>query len=181
VGIGGGVCQVSTTAFRAAFEAGYPIIERYAHGFRVGWYEPPVGLDATVYAPQVDLKFLNDSPYYLLIETKVDRAAATLKFLFYSTQPDYTVAMEGPFESNVVPHPEPIYEEDPSLEPGETVQVEWPKDGLDVTVYRVLHKDGQEIRRDTFFSHYLSWAARYKVGPAPEPGEDERTEEHQDT
>jgi vancomycin resistance protein YoaR len=169
VGIGGGVCQVSTTAFRAAFWAGYPIVERYAHGFRVGWYEPPVGLDATIYAPQVDLKFRNDSPYYLLIKTEVDRATSTLKFRFYSTKLDYTVEMEGPFESNLVPHPEPIYEEDPSLAPGQKVQVEWPKDGLDVTIYRVIKKGGQEIRRDTFFSHYLPWAARYQVGPEPEP------------
>jgi vancomycin resistance protein YoaR len=178
VGIGGGVCQVSTTAFRAAFEAGYPIVERYAHGFRVSWYEPPVGLDATVYAPQVDLKFLNDSPHYLLIETAVDQAEVTLKFRFYSTRPDYSVEMEGPIESNVVPHPEPVYEEDPSLDPGETVQVEWPKDGLDVTVYRVLKKDGQEIRRDTFFSRYLPWAARYRVGPQPEADEDESQPEN---
>jgi len=169
VGIGGGVCQVSTTAFRAAFWAGYPIVERYAHGFRVSWYEPPVGMDATIYAPQVDLKFVNDSSYYLLIETEVDMTAATLKFRFYSTKPDYIVEMEGPFESNQTPHPEPIYEPDPSLAPGETVQVEWPKDGLDVTVYRVLKKkDGQETRRDTFFSRYLPWPARYRVGPEPE-------------
>ena len=50
VGIGGGVCQVSTTAFRATFWGGYPITERWAHGYRVGWYEPPVGMDATVYS-----------------------------------------------------------------------------------------------------------------------------------
>jgi vancomycin resistance protein YoaR len=173
VGIGGGVCQVSTTAFRAAFWAGYPVVERHAHGFRVGWYEPPVGLDATVYAPQVDFKFHNDSPYYLLIETNVDTATATLKFRFYSTKPDYTVEMEGPFESNLVPYPEPIYEQAPSLSPGQKVQVEWPKDGLDVTVYRTIKKDGQEIRRDTFFSHYLPWAARYRVGPESEPAEGE--------
>jgi vancomycin resistance protein YoaR len=169
VGIGGGVCQVSTTAFRAAFWAGYPIVERYAHGFRVSWYEPPVGLDATVYAPQVDFKFRNDSTYYLLIETEVNRATSTLKFRFYSTRAGYNVEMEGPFESNLVSHPEPIYEEDPSLAPGQKVQVEWPKDGLDVTIHRVIKKDGQEIRRDTFFSHYLPWAARYRVGPEPEP------------
>lgn len=167
--VGGGVCQVSTTAFRAAFWAGYPIVERHAHAFRVGWYEPPVGLDATIYAPNVDFRFLNDSPYYLLIETEVDEAAATLWFRFYSTRPDYTVEMEGPIEANRKPPPEPIYEEDPSLEPGQTVQVEWPKDGLDVTIYRVLKQGEQEIRRDTFFSRFLPWAARYRVGPEPEP------------
>lgn len=176
-GVGGGVCQVSTTAFRAAFWAGYPIVERYAHSFRVSWYEPPVGLDATVYTPQVDFKFRNDSPYYLLIETEVDVATAMLKFRFYSTQPDYIVVMEGPFESNPVPYPEPIYEQDPSLAPGQKVQVEWPKDGLDVTVYRAIKKDGQEIHRDTFFSRYLPWAARYRVGPEPESEPVEEGEE----
>ncbi|OQY26202.1 MAG: hypothetical protein B6I34_00165 [Anaerolineaceae bacterium 4572_32.1] len=168
VGIGGGVCQVSTTAFRAAFWAGYPIVERHAHGFRVSWYEPPVGLDATIYAPQVDFKFRNDSPYYLLIETETDLAEAMLQFRFYSTRADYTVEMEGPFESNPKPPPEAIYETDPGLEPGEKVQVEWPKEGLDVTVYRVLKKDGQEVRRDTIFSRYLPWPARYRVGPEQE-------------
>jgi hypothetical protein len=69
----------------------------------------------------------------------------------------------------MVPPPEPIYDQDPSLAPGQKVQVEWPKDGLDVTIHRVLKKDGQEIRRDTFVSHYLPWAARYRVGPEPEP------------
>jgi vancomycin resistance protein YoaR len=52
--VGGGLCQVSSTAFRAAFWAGVPIVERYAHAFRVSYYEPPIGLDATIYSPSVD-------------------------------------------------------------------------------------------------------------------------------
>jgi vancomycin resistance protein YoaR len=64
VGLGGGVCQVSTTAFRVAFFGGYELVERWAHGYRVGWYETNSvpGLDATVYSPDVDFKFRNDSP-----------------------------------------------------------------------------------------------------------------------
>ena len=65
VGVGGGVCQVSTTVFRAAYEAGLPILERYNHGYVVSWYGEP-GLDATIYTPSVDFKFRNDTGAYLL-------------------------------------------------------------------------------------------------------------------
>ena len=76
-GVGGGVCQVSTTLFRTAFFGGYPIEERNAHAYRVYYYEQTAdgtdplmaGLDATVYFPLVDLKFRNDRPYWLLMET----------------------------------------------------------------------------------------------------------------
>ncbi|MCB0126122.1 MAG: VanW family protein, partial [Caldilineaceae bacterium] len=67
VGVGGGVCQVSTTIFRAAYSAGFPIVERYNHGYVVSWYGEP-GLDATIYTPTVDFRFLNDTGAYLLIE-----------------------------------------------------------------------------------------------------------------
>jgi vancomycin resistance protein YoaR len=77
VGIGGGVCQVSTTAFRAAFFGGYEIVERWAHGYRVSWYETGSGpgLDATIYTPDVDFKFRNDTERYLLIQTYTDQEA----------------------------------------------------------------------------------------------------------
>jgi len=71
VGLGGGICQVSTTVFRAAFYAGLEILERSAHGYRVSWYEPPLGLDATVFSPVVDFKFRNDTEGYLLIKTEL--------------------------------------------------------------------------------------------------------------
>jgi vancomycin resistance protein YoaR len=163
-GIGGGVCQVSTTAFRAAFWGGFPILERSAHSFRVSWYEPPVGLDATVYAPAVDLKFLNDTSYYLLIETEADAQTGTLAFRFYSTKTGRIVEMEGPVEENVVPHGEPIYEDDPTLPKGTTKQVEWARDGVDVTLYRIIKEGDEVVSREEFFSRYEPWQARYLVG-----------------
>lgn len=63
VGIGGGVCQVSTTVFRAAYNAGFSIVERYNHGYIVDWYGEP-GLDATIYTPTVDFRFRNDNDHY---------------------------------------------------------------------------------------------------------------------
>ena len=163
-GIGGGICQVSTTAFRAAFWGGFPILERTAHGFRVHWYEPPVGLDATVYAPAVDLKFLNDTPYHLLIETEADLQTGMLSFRFYSTKTGRTVEMEGPLEENVVPHGPPIHEDDPTLPKGTTKQVEWARDGVDVTIYRIVKEGDQVISRDKFFSRYQPWQDVYLVG-----------------
>ena len=73
VGVGGGVCQVSTTIFRAAYAGGLPIVERYNHGYVVDWYGEP-GLDATIYTPTVDFRFRNDTDAYLLVEPVVDSA-----------------------------------------------------------------------------------------------------------
>ena len=99
-GVGGGVCQVSTTLFRTAFFAGYPIVERYPHAYRVGYYEQTpaagtmpdlAGLDATVFVPVVDFKFTNDTPYWLLMETYVNAEAPPLTWKFYSTSDGRTV------------------------------------------------------------------------------------------
>lgn len=163
-GIGGGICQVSTTAFRAAFWGGFPILERSPHSFRVSWYEPPVGLDATVFAPAVDLKFLNDTPYHVLIETEADTQTGALAFRFYSTKTGRTVEMEGPIEENVVPHGPPVYEDDPTLPKGTTRQVEWARDGVDVTIYRIIKEGEAVISREKFFSRYRPWTAVYLVG-----------------
>jgi vancomycin resistance protein YoaR len=162
--VGGGLCQVSSTAFRAAFWAGVPIVERWPHAFRVSYYEPPKGLDATIYSPSVDLKWVNDTGHYILIQTYVDKANQTLTFRFYGTNPGRTVEMEGPDESNPVPHGPAVYRDDPTLPKGQTKQIEWPKDGLDVTVYRIIKEDGVEVQRDTFFSRYRPWQAVYLVG-----------------
>lgn len=164
VGIGGGVCQVSTTAFRAAFWGGFPIVERWAHGYIVSWYGEP-GLDATIYTPNVDFKFRNDTSAYLLIQANADTKTGKLTFSFYGTKPDRTVEIVERKEENVQPAPPPIYEEDPSLKPGEKKQVDWAKEGKDVTVKRVVKQGDKIILQDTFVSKYKPWAAVYLVGP----------------
>ncbi|MGC9336190.1 MAG: VanW family protein, partial [Anaerolineae bacterium] len=166
--VGGGLCQVSSTAFRAAFWAGVPITERWAHAFRVSYYEPPLGMDATIYSPQVDLKWVNDTGNHILIQTYVDKANQTLSFRYYGTNPGRTVEMDGPHEANPVPHGPAVYRDDPTLPKGQTKQIEWAKDGLDVTVYRIIKEDGIEVRRDTFFSRYRPWQAVYLVGTKEE-------------
>ncbi len=166
--VGGGLCQVSSTAFRAAFWSGVPIAERYPHAFRVSYYEPPKGLDATIYSPSVDLKWVNDTGHHILIHTHVDKASHTLTFRFYGTNPGRTVEIDGPYEENPMPHGPPVYRDDPTLPKGQKKQIEWPKDGLDVTVYRIIKENGVEVARDTFFSRYRPWQAVYLVGTKEE-------------
>lgn len=164
LGPGGGVCQVSSTVFRAAFFGGFPIVERWAHAYRVGYYEPPIGLDATVFEPTVDLKFKNDTDTYLLIQPKVDLKTTTLTFNFYGTKTNRTVEMEDPIMENVIPHGPAIYTDDPTLKKGVTKQVDTAHDGADVTVWRKILVNGQVVKREKFFSRYEPWVARYMVG-----------------
>jgi len=168
-GLGGGVCQVSTTAFRAAFFGGYPVVERWPHAYRVGWYERGYGpgLDATVFVPEVDFKFKNDTPYHLLIETYVNTAAGRLTFRFYSTSDGRQVTVSDPLVENVKPHGPDILEEDPTLPAGERVQVDYAVDGADVTVKRTVMRDGVVVSEDVVFTRYLPWQAVFKVGTGP--------------
>jgi vancomycin resistance protein YoaR len=176
--VGGGICQVSTTAYRAAFWAGFPITERWAHAYRVGYYEQggqPVGLDATIYSPHVDLKFINDLPHHLLIETYINVNASALVFKFYSTGDGRVVEMEGPVITDMIEHGDPIYKEDPELEPGEIKQVEWATDGLTSVITRVVRNagTGEVVERKEFKSKFRPWNAVYLVGPGTEvPGHD---------
>ena len=165
-GVGGGVCQVSTTAFRAAFNGGYPIIERWPHAYRVGWYERGFGpgLDATVFSPYVDFKFKNDTPYHILIEAYANDAAGRLSFKFYSTGDGRQVTISEPTVENVIPHPEDKIEEDPALPAGTRQQVDYAADGADVTVKRTVTRGGQVVSEDRVFTRYQPWQAIYKVG-----------------
>jgi vancomycin resistance protein YoaR len=179
-GVGGGVCQVSTTAFQTAFYAGFPIVERWPHGYRVAYYESGegAGMDATVFSPIVDFRFINDSQHYLLIETYSNRNAATLTWKFYSTGDGRTVQKDGPYISNVVPHGPAVYEEDPDITPGTTKQVDFAVDGADATVYRTVYRDGAALYQDTFVSHYLPWQAVYQVAPGYSPSGANRESEN---
>jgi vancomycin resistance protein YoaR len=167
VGLGGGVCQVSTTAFRTAFYGGFEIVERWAHGYRVGWYETNSvpGLDATVYSPDIDLKFRNDTAYYLMIKTASDLEEGTVTFQFYSTKTNREVIVSEPEKSDLIKHGPPIYEPDPSLPKGMVKQVDWAVDGLDVLVKRTVKQGEKILHQDEIFSHYEPWRAVYKVGP----------------
>ncbi|HZQ06676.1 MAG TPA: VanW family protein [Anaerolineae bacterium] len=165
LGPGGGVCQVSTTMFRAAFWAGFPITERWEHAYRVGYYEPPVGLDAAVFVPSADMKFVNDTPNYILIESVIDVPNNKLSFNFYGTKPNgREVKMTDPVVSNIQPHPPTKYIDDPTLPKGQLKQIDFAVDGEDVTLYREIYQNGTLVTRQKFFSHYDPWQAVYLRG-----------------
>jgi len=75
-GLGGGVCQVSTTVFNAAYEAGLKITARTNHALYISHY--PLGRDATVNYPDIDLKFVNDTGHWLLLRTFVGSSSLTV-------------------------------------------------------------------------------------------------------
>ncbi|MCS6871224.1 MAG: VanW family protein [Anaerolineae bacterium] len=182
-GVGGGVCQVSTTIFQAAFFGGYPIVERYPHGYRVGYYESGtaiangrrysagVGMDATVYAPIIDLKFRNDTPYHILIAVNFVPSKQSLTITFYSTSSGRIVEKTGPRLSNVVPHGKPKYTESPNVRPGEVRQIDYAVDGVDARVWRTIRTlDGQIlVNNEEFFSRYVPWSAQFLVAPGYAP------------
>jgi vancomycin resistance protein YoaR len=176
-GVGGGVCQVSTTLYRAVLAGGFPITARSSHGYRVGFYEQnnfPPGLDAAIYQPAQDFKFVNDTSYHLLIETSVFPGSDAIQFRLYSTNPGRQVVMEGPDIKNVAPPPATIYEASGEIPPGQSLQVDWAKEGADVTwLRRILDASGNEIRTDTIYTHYQPWAAVVQVAsgdPRLSPG-----------
>ncbi|MBN1263933.1 MAG: VanW family protein [Anaerolineales bacterium] len=179
-GVGGGVCQVSTTLFRTAFFGGYPVVERYPHAYRVGYYEqgpnsPGPGLDATVFVPEVDFRFVNDRPYWLLMETYV--YGTQLVWKFYSTADGRTVEVSAPEISNEVEAEEPLYVENPDLKKGEIKQVDWEADGMDVVVHRTVYRDGEVLFSDTMKTEYEPWRAIYEYGPGTKLPKDAITEE----
>lgn len=166
LGDGGGVCQVSTTLFRAALNTGLPIVERHAHAYRVGYYEEdsPPGIDATIYVPSVDLKFKNDTGHYILIQTAMDPATLRLTFYLYGTSDKRQVHMTTPVVTNQTPPPPPLYTDDPNLPTGTLQQTDFAAWGADVSFSRTVTRNGKTIIADTYTSNYQPWQAAYLRG-----------------
>lgn len=177
-GIGGGICQVSTTVFRAAFSGGFAITERNSHGYRVGYYEyagAGPGLDAAIWQPTSDLRFLNNTPHHLLIESEFMGEKDALQFRFYSTR-HWRAVVEAPIIRDIVDAPPPRFEENRDLQAGQTRQVDYSAQGADVWVYRnVYDTAGSLVKRDQAYTHYSPWRAVFEVAPGDprlEAGED---------
>lgn len=169
LGDGGGVCQVSTTLFRAALAAGLPIVERRAHSYRVSYYEQDSapGLDATVFAPTTDLKFKNNTPGHLLIQTRFDPKALTLVFEIYGTDDGRVATTTKPVVTSVVPPPPDLYQDDPTLPQGVVKQVDFKAWGAKAAFDYVVKKDGEVIFEKTFYSNFKPWQAVYLRGTGP--------------
>jgi len=168
LGDGGGVCQVSTTLFRAALNTGLPIIERHSHAYRVHYYEndSKPGLDATVFSPYVDLKIQNNTPAYLLIQTEVDQKNNLLFFYLYGKKDQRQVYLSPITVWDIIPPPESKYQDDPILKKGVVKQIEWPAWGAKSSFTYKVSKNNRVIFEKEFRSFYRPWAAVFLVGVA---------------
>lgn len=101
--LGGGICQVSTTMFRAAFWSGLEIIERHHHSWRLPWYEAdaPPGMDSTIALGGPDLKVRNNTQHHILIKVETDLAHKRQRVIIYGTRDGRRVAMEPIVGGNI--------------------------------------------------------------------------------
>jgi vancomycin resistance protein YoaR len=167
LGDGGGVCQVSSTLFRAALDVGLPIVERHAHAYRVHYYEEggyKPGLDATVFSPSVDLKFKNDTPNYILIQTKTDTENLTLTFELYGTRDGRTSQVYNEKLWGQSPPPPDLYQDDPTLPKGTIKQVDFAAWGAKASFQYRVTRGNQVLEDTTFYSNFQPWQAVYLRG-----------------
>lgn len=161
---GGGLCQVATTLFRSALATGLPITARQNHSYRVSYYEP-AGTDAAVYIPNPDVRFVNDTKNYILIQSRI--SGNNIYFDFWGVKDGRVASSTEPTIYNIVkPAPKKtIVSQD--LKPGETKCTESAHNGADAYFdYKVTYADGKVVTK-RFKSHYVPWQAVCLVGPTP--------------
>jgi vancomycin resistance protein YoaR len=166
--VGGGICQVSTTLFRAMLNAGLDITERKAHAYRVSYYEEDSkpGFDATVFIPSPDLKFINDTGHYVLIQSVLDMNNRRLTYEIYGTSDGRKTEITNYRQWDATPAPPDVWIDDPTLPVGKVVQDEHAIPGLKTAFdWTVKDKDGKIIHQKTFQSNFVPWAAVYRRGP----------------
>jgi len=162
---GGGLCQVATTVFRAALSTGLPITERRNHSYRVSYYEP-AGTDAAVYLPQPDVRFINDTANYVLIQARIVKN--DIFFDFWGTKDGRIATTTKPVVYNIV-KPEPTkYVETTDLPAGEKKCTEKAHNGADAYFdYKVIYPEGATstpILEKRFSSHYVPWQEVCLIG-----------------
>ena len=164
-GLGGGVCQVSTTVFNAAFEAGLKITERTNHALYISHY--PQGRDATVDYPSLDLKFVNDTGHWLLLRTFVSSSSLTVSL--------YGTSVHRRVESTTAPlvaHGAPPVQKtiDASLRPGEKVVDDPGVPAMSTSVTRDVYTSaGRLLYHDVWYSSYRAEPKLVRLGPAKHP------------
>jgi hypothetical protein len=155
---------------------------RQNHSYRVSYYEP-AGMDATIYDPLPDVRFINDTPDYLLIQARIE--GDNLYFDFWGKSDGRQATTTTPVIFNIVkPAPTKIIETT-DLKPGERRCTESSHNGADTYFdYTVIYPDGEE-KVERFKSHYVPWRAVCLVGAEPEEegvegGTETKTEEAAD-
>lgn len=165
--VGGGICQVSTTFFRAMLDAGLDITQRRPHAYRVSYYEEDTkpGFDATVFIPSPDLRFINDTGHHLLIQSQYDGVNKKLAYEIYGTSDGRTVDISNYRQWDYAPPPPDVYIDDPTLAPGKVIKDESRVPGLKTAFDWKVSRHGEIIHQKTFQSNYVPWAAVYRRGP----------------
>lgn len=157
--IGGGMCQIGTTLFRMAMNSAMPIVERRNHSLVVGYYADPVngnpGTDATLYEPDVDFKFSNDTGNYLLLQTNIDYKKQMLTFTLWGKSDGRKGWYTHPIVSKWIPAGEPrnTQSTDGSLKPGQTSCQSAFKGAIASFVYTRITSSSEKIER-VFDSYY---------------------------
>ncbi|MFZ2199490.1 MAG: VanW family protein [Microgenomates group bacterium] len=166
LGDGGGLCQVSTTMFRAAMAAGLPILERWGHAYRVSYYElnSKPGVDATVIAPSKDFRFKNDTPGHILIQTINDPKKLLLVIEIYGTSDGRVASVSEPKVWGISPPLPTIYQDDPTLPTGIVKQVDWAASGAKASFEYKVVRDGETLQEKTFSTTYRPWASVFMRG-----------------
>lgn len=158
---GGGLCQIGTTLFRAAMASGFPVTARRPHSYRVIYYEP-AGTDAAIYGPYPDLRFINDSKNYILIQSRID--GNDIYFDFWGTKDGRVAEETTPVVSNIVkPQPTKIVETT-DLPVGQKKCTERAHNGADAYFdYKVTYLDNT-VKETRFKSHYVPWQEVCLIG-----------------
>ena len=160
---GGGLCQVSSTAFKAALFAGLPIVERSPHSYAVSYYAQVdgYGLDATIYPGVRDLKFINDTGNNILIQSFTDGDQAY--FNYFGTSDGRQVRLENYWRGNYRGAGGTQLIPTSTLPTGVKKQIESANGGFDASWDRVITKNGQDVR-EKIYSVYRATANRILVG-----------------
>jgi hypothetical protein len=168
--VGGGLCQVSTTLFRAVSNAGLQVTRRVGHSHIVYFYENILGFDATVFTPSVDFRWRNNSPGPVYIQAVSDSAAGKVTFQIWGTSDGRKVSYEGPFTKNWTKPGRPVWQYDKSLPNGAVRQLVHGRQGVDVNYIRVIRNaSGAVIARDNYFTRYTPWEDFFIYGPGVTP------------
>ena len=148
---GGGLCQISTTAYRGIWEYGFPIAKRRNHSYTVRYYAPP-GTDATVYPGAADMVFVNDLPHALLIQTYKENDIAY--FIYYGTRDRRTTDLLGPYITGKKDPPPDKIELTTDLPPGEKKKLNERVPGLTAVWYRFVQPETGSGSREKVVSIY---------------------------
>lgn len=164
--IGGGICQVSTTMFRAAFWAGLPILERHKHLYRVRYYEQGgnlIGFDASIWQPALDLRFMNDTEGPIMVRTLFDRRRQRLRFELWGTPTGRSVEISDHQLRDWEDPPPDEWEITSDEGPDFKEQTEWAVEGVYAVLRRRVMVGDQVHLEDAFYSSFKSWPNRYTV------------------